>query len=201
MPHLVRDHVGLRKISRRSVFVLQIAVEVQVDLNTVIARAIEGAHFGSRVPAAGLNLVAEQHELRLLVLPPHLLEDRAPDVFRIRQHHGDESGLIVLRRIRIALDLRRAARLGRGLHERPRITSEEEVNDGDDDTSNSAAHNETSPASAASTVVLYVFTFASALPEHAPESSRTGGSVCSLLLHLRIPSGRAVRTASVPEWD
>jgi hypothetical protein len=66
------------------------------------------------------------------------------------------------------------------LHERPRITTEEEVNDGDHDTSNSASQNETSPASAASAVVLYIFTFASALPEHAPESARTGGSVCSL---------------------
>jgi hypothetical protein len=67
VPHLVRDHVGLRKITRCTQLVLQRLVEHQVDIDLLVARAVERPHGALPGAAGGRGGAAKQHQSRLLV--------------------------------------------------------------------------------------------------------------------------------------
>ena len=72
--HLMRDHIGLGEIAGRAELVLHVLVEGEVDVDLLVARAIERAHGRLRHAAGRLHEAGEQHELRLLVVAAHLLK-------------------------------------------------------------------------------------------------------------------------------
>ena len=81
--NLVGNHVGVGKgVALNAQLTLHLGEERQVDIQLLVARAIEGTH-GSRSRAAGrVHLIAEQHQRRILVLTPAvLLEHLRPDFF------------------------------------------------------------------------------------------------------------------------
>jgi hypothetical protein len=59
---LVGEHVGLREVARRAELGGQLVVERQVDVDALVARAVERAHRRRRAPAPALHRVAEEHE-------------------------------------------------------------------------------------------------------------------------------------------
>ena len=69
MPELVRNHVCLREFARaRRNGLAQLLEEVEVDVDLFILGAVERPGGRLRRPAAGLRVVAEEHELRMTVV-------------------------------------------------------------------------------------------------------------------------------------
>src|SRR5215475_4805647 len=81
MSNFVRYDVRLREIASCTQAVLEFTKKSQVDVNASIFWTIERTGRAAGEPAAGPSLVREEHQLRLLVLCAHLLEDRIPGVF------------------------------------------------------------------------------------------------------------------------
>src|SRR5262249_41913615 len=92
---------------------LQLVVEAEVDVDLLIARTVERAGRSLAESAGRLHLVAEEHELGVLVA---VAENLAPRVLRVVQDEGDELDPAILLRRR----LDRAALVGRrsGVHVR-----------------------------------------------------------------------------------
>src|SRR5436190_6667633 len=96
---LVGDDVGLREVARRVKALLQLPVEVEIDVNLVVERAVEGPHCRLADATTGAYGAGEQHQLRLLVGLAAGLEHALPHVLRIGEHTAHEARhLIVLRR-------------------------------------------------------------------------------------------------------
>ncbi|MNS97642.1 hypothetical protein D3C72_1319830 [compost metagenome] len=92
---LVRDDVRLRELARCAELVLQGVVERQVDVDLLVARAVERPH-GRLAGAAGRGRgTAEQHEPGRLVAAAALAEEIGPDHLGVLQHGGDEGRLAV----------------------------------------------------------------------------------------------------------
>jgi len=85
--HLVRDDVGLREIAGRAELCRELLVPGQVDVDGVVARAVEGTHGRLGLTARGADRAREDDELRVFVGPAHLREDGAPGVLGVREHH------------------------------------------------------------------------------------------------------------------
>ena len=145
MPDLVRDHIGLGEITRGVELPFELVVEGEVDIDLVVARAVERPRRHAGEPAGRTDAPGEEHELRLLVGLAARLEDSAPDILRLGQHRSDEL-------LHLVVALRRHLTLA-GRHRnlpRPclvedlyRIDAEglqdEEEHDQDDDAGNPAA--------------------------------------------------------------
>jgi hypothetical protein len=65
MSNFVRYDVGLREIASCTQAVLEFVEKSQVDVNASIFWTIERTSGPAREPAAGPNLVREEHQLRL----------------------------------------------------------------------------------------------------------------------------------------
>src|SRR5262245_41343319 len=55
MANLMSDDVGLGKISWRAKLALQFVVEIQIDVDALVGRAIEGTHCGFSVAATAAH--------------------------------------------------------------------------------------------------------------------------------------------------
>jgi hypothetical protein len=164
MPDFVRDDIGLREITWRPEPITQLPVEAQVDVNAPILRAIKRTAGSAGESAAGSDLVREEDQLRLLVLAARGSEQLIPRVFGIGQDNGHELRCFIARRVALDLLGRRQLSLLLGVNQRLRVAAEQEVNDYENDSTDSAAYGNPSTARAAH--VLNVFTFPSSLPEH-----------------------------------
>src|SRR5512139_3221959 len=98
--HLVRDDVGLREVARRTELAVQRVEEAEVDVDLLVARAIERAHRRLAHAAGAARGATEQHQLGLAVGGTTHLHQGTPHVFRVGEHGGDERGLRVARRRR-----------------------------------------------------------------------------------------------------
>ena len=85
---LMRDDVGLREVARRLELRLELVPEGQVDVDLLVAGAVERA--GARVGAAagGDHLAAEKFEDRRFVLRAARLEDLRPGLFGVAEHRA-----------------------------------------------------------------------------------------------------------------
>jgi len=177
MADFMGDHVGLRKIAGDVEALLHQFVEAQVDVDLLVAGAVERTGGGLAGAAGGRRAAGEQHQLR-----PHIgraagLEDLAPGVFGIGQHGRDETRHLVVRR--------RLVRRRRMLHgcdlpaaaehvdDRERIDAEEvgchqRHRDAAQTDRATAAEGETAASAAAivATAVFNVVAFAIAFPFH-----------------------------------
>src|ERR1700722_11083508 len=91
MADFVREHVGLCKLARRSETLLQLIVKSEIDVNLLIAGAVERA--GRRFPSAAsrLRIVAEQDELGVMILLVGLRgQDFGPGFLRVVENERNE---------------------------------------------------------------------------------------------------------------
>ena len=78
---LMRDHVSLRKVSRGAEPVGELVEEGEVDIHTLVGRAIERTHRRLAKATGGLSGIAEQNQSRLAVgLADLPLEDVTPHI-------------------------------------------------------------------------------------------------------------------------
>src|SRR5262245_20006795 len=70
----VSDHVGMRKLARRCKSRFQFVKEVQIEIDLLICRAIEGPDGCFGKAARGLRLTGKQYQLRVTILPAGELE-------------------------------------------------------------------------------------------------------------------------------
>jgi hypothetical protein len=87
---LVGDDVGLREVPRGPEALAQVAEEREVEIEAVVARAVERPDRGAGHAARRLHRPREEHERRIPVLAVHAREDVAPDVLGVGEHDGDE---------------------------------------------------------------------------------------------------------------
>src|SRR4051794_10900208 len=116
--HLVGDHVRPREVAARAELVLHVAVEAQVEVDTLIRGAVERPDRRGGRAAAGLYAAAVEDELRVLVrlallgqrfLPPLLgpLEDVDREVLQVAVGvlaGGDPTRGLASRRLRGAAE-------------------------------------------------------------------------------------------------
>src|SRR6185436_12748581 len=98
VPDLVRDHVGLGEVARRAKARLQLPVEGKVDVELLVAGAVERPHRRLADAAGRAHLALVEHQRRGPVLRARALEDGAPDVLGAAEHLRDELAHVVRRR-------------------------------------------------------------------------------------------------------
>src|SRR3954468_8931549 len=96
VPDLVGEHVGLREVARRLEPPVELVEEAEVDIDPLVERAVEGAGLRAGEPAAGVDLPAEEHELRLLVGLAGRLKLLAPEPLSVVEDERDELDLVLL---------------------------------------------------------------------------------------------------------
>ncbi len=167
----MRDHIRLGEVALRAKALLQLPEKLDIEIQLLVRRAVERPGGCLRVAAGRLHRAGKQHQLGIDILPPRLLEQRAPGVFGIGQHHGEK--LLVL--------LILGGQRGRGLlcgllrlllrhliehHTRgdPEIQRHQRQHDG----ANAAAHKPAPPAGPrpGSPLIFDVVTASAIFPEH-----------------------------------
>ncbi len=167
----MRDHIRLGEVALRAKALLQLLEKLGIEIQLLVRRAVERPGGCLRVAAGRLHRAGKQHQLGIDILPPRLLEQRAPGVFGIGQHHGEK--LLVL----LILGGQRGRGLLRGLlrlllrhliehHTRvdPEIQRHQRQHDG----ANAAAHKPAPPAGPrpGSPLIFDVVTASAIFPEH-----------------------------------
>src|SRR6185369_8939861 len=90
MPNLMRDHVSLRKISRRLELASELFVKREIDVNLFITRTIEWPNSSAGDSTRRLHPIVKEHERWLSILPPVLTKHAGPNIFRLREDHPHE---------------------------------------------------------------------------------------------------------------
>src|SRR6476469_6720130 len=103
MPNFVCNNVGLRKIASCAQASLEFTEKSEVDVNASIFRTIERTGGATGEPAAGLNRIREEHQLRFFVFTAHLPKDFIPRVFGIGENDGNEFRCLIARRLIVEL--------------------------------------------------------------------------------------------------
>jgi len=130
--HSALKHAGtpLYRLARRGE-----EAEIQIDL--LVARAVERPHRGLSHAAGGAHLSLIQDKRRRTVAQAGILEHTAPDLLGTAEHLRDElPGFVRRRALRGVLRRRSAAGLLRHVHHRTRVDAQEVGDQRDDD----AAH-------------------------------------------------------------
>src|SRR5687768_1574518 len=109
MAYLMRDHIGLSKISRRVEPPAQLFIERQVDIDLLVTGTIKRTNSGARPATSRINAIRKKHERWLSILTSILLKQVVPNVFRLSEHHRYKVLQLFLFRIKWprALHLRR----------------------------------------------------------------------------------------------
>src|SRR6185369_7332065 len=147
MADLVGDHIGLREIAGRAEPARELVEEIEIEIDLLIAWAIERSDRRLREAAGGLGAAGEQHQLGLAILRADLRQELMPGVFGIGENDGDELlQLLVLRTRkraawRLLFDITARAEIAR--EQRQRIDAEGPGDDAQDD---DAANPEAAPA-------------------------------------------------------
>ena len=94
MADFVRDHVGFGELAGLAAAAvkahLHVAEERRVEIDALVARAVERTHRRLREAAAALLAAAIEPQRRRSVFLAADAEDLAPDIFGIAEHGGDE---------------------------------------------------------------------------------------------------------------
>ena len=96
MTHFMRDHIGLCKITRRTMSTLEITEKGKIDIDLLVRRAVKRPHGGTGHAAGGAYRAAKQHQVRLFIFIAGLAKNLAPGIFSVRQHHGNKFSLLLL---------------------------------------------------------------------------------------------------------
>ncbi|MNF06558.1 hypothetical protein D3C80_2065320 [compost metagenome] len=67
MTHFMGDHIGLGEVARGGKALFQFAEELQIQVDPLIARAVEGADRRVGETAGGIDPAAKQHQGRVAV--------------------------------------------------------------------------------------------------------------------------------------
>ena len=104
MPHFMRHHIGVRKITRRTEIAAQLVEEIHIQINLAVSRAIKRTRCFIGFTTGRRILIGKQNKLRLFVGSAHRLENAGPGVFGICQNSRHELfGFIIGRRWSCAL--------------------------------------------------------------------------------------------------
>lgn len=95
MTDLVRNDIGLGEFTRRMKALLQIIVKGQVDVDLVIARAVERPHRRLGKPAGRTHRAGEEHQLGFFVSAASGAKNRTPGVFGVGKNHRHKTRLLV----------------------------------------------------------------------------------------------------------
>src|SRR5829696_5739836 len=87
---LVRDHVGPCEVAARLELALHVAIEGEVQVDMPVGRAVERTDRGARRPAAGVDAVAVEHQLRALVVAALIGERALPGRLDAVEHIDGE---------------------------------------------------------------------------------------------------------------
>src|SRR5437016_1688298 len=180
--YFVRDHVSLREVAGRPEALAQIAIERQVDVDLFVSRTVEGPDGRLREAAGRLHGAAEQHELRLLILPAHLFEELAPRVLGVGEDDRDELAQRIIGG-RPLLNARRGPRVARigALQDHARIDAEVHGEEHEHQSSDAAPHHRSAPDPLPAAVAI-VYLSVSAPATHTDSSSAVGVfDVCAVL--------------------
>ncbi len=108
---LMCDHVGLRERRRPdSEAGLELVEEAEVDVDELVARAVERADLRARQAAAGLHPVGEEDRVHERVAPAAPLEDAVPELLHAVDHGDDPAVLPPIRILAGTARLRDLAR-------------------------------------------------------------------------------------------
>src|SRR5206468_4025375 len=80
---LVRDDVRPREIARSAEVALHLAIERQVEVHTLIGRAVERPGLRRLLAAPRADRAVVEHELGVLVGAPGVAEGRLPGALRV----------------------------------------------------------------------------------------------------------------------
>ena len=96
MTHFVGNHIGLRKVTRRTQPVFQGLIKAEVDIHLLVTRTVKRAHGSLARAAGGGRHTPKQHQFGFGVGRAALGEHILPDVFGVGQHRGDKFGHAVV---------------------------------------------------------------------------------------------------------
>ena len=88
--HFVRYHVGIGEVATGSQLLLHGGEEREVDVELLVAWAIERTHSCRTLSTGGSCSVGIEHHLRHYILSPVLAENLSPYVFCTSQYLGRE---------------------------------------------------------------------------------------------------------------
>ncbi len=95
MADLVGEDVGLGEVALYAEAVLQLLIEVEVDINLLVARAVEGTHLRQPHAASRAHAAGEQHQRGIAIALAIAAEDVAPDILGVGENDGHEALEIV----------------------------------------------------------------------------------------------------------
>src|SRR3954462_12267863 len=91
MPDFMGHHISLGELAGRAETASQFTEKIQVQIDLLILRTVEGS--GGRLggAAAGIRVIAEKHQLRMTVAgAPLLRKDAIPSLLRVVEHERNE---------------------------------------------------------------------------------------------------------------
>ena len=86
MADLMRDDIGLGHVARRVEAVLQLLVEVEVDIDLLVVRAVERAHLRQPSAAGRAHAAGEQHQLGIAIALAVARQDIPPDILGVAEN-------------------------------------------------------------------------------------------------------------------
>ena len=95
---LMGDHIGFGEIAGRAELVLELVVEGEIDIELLIAWAVERPRGGAGEAAGGAGGAGEEDERRRAIGATGLLEDRGPVILRVAKNLRNELAALVGRR-------------------------------------------------------------------------------------------------------
>ena len=167
VPHLVRDHVGVGKVSPGAELRLHLVKEGEVYIQSLVRRAVEGAHLRRRPTAATLHRIGIEHHPRRRVGLAILRKDFRPGILRpLEDHLGKGGHLLLLGRRAIRLLLSRLLRddLAATLPQHIEGIAPQQPGDQPDDDQTPDAH--TGTLDPPTTPILYVTALLSSVQSH-----------------------------------
>ena len=166
MTDLMGDHIGLGEVACSGKAPGHLVEELQVEVDLLIARAVERADRRTGEAAGRVHAAAKQHKGRVAILHAVLLEQRAPGVFGVAEHSADEFHLwIVAGRALALLGDCRPALVGQLAEDLQRVLAGEQADhhhDGDAAQTQAAAQ----AHAAAAPGVHYVVAASGSFPAH-----------------------------------
>jgi len=166
MADLMGDHIGLGEVAGGGEAPGHLVEELQIEIDLLIAGAVERAHRRTGEAAGRVHAAAKQHQGRIAVLGAGLLEQRAPGVFGVAENRPDEFGLRVIAGRPLALlGDGRAALVGQLAEDLQRVLAGEQADDHHDGDAAQAQSTAKAHAAAASGV-HYVVAASGSFPAH-----------------------------------
>ena len=93
---LMGHHVGLSEVPGGTQLLFHVIEKGQVQVDLLVARAVERADGGAGGATGRLHAVGEQYQRGFLILPADALEYLVPGGFGVGQNHADKLAQLLL---------------------------------------------------------------------------------------------------------